>query len=106
LAELRQADLKTLVKTGQGAQLDWITRTGEPTVLGNPQIEVGFEANSSCVTCHSQAAIGKDTTGNIFFNEGRTVVGPTRPEFFRDGDTIFFPIDFLWSLQNAKRLQP
>ena len=106
LAELRQVDLKTLVKTGQGAQLDWITRTGEATVLGNPQIESGFETISSCVTCHSQASIGKDQQGNIFHNEFRTVVGPTKPELFKDGDTVFFPLDFLWSMSRASDFKP
>lgn len=37
IAELRQVDASTFAKTGQDAQLDWITRTGDATVLGNPQ---------------------------------------------------------------------
>lgn len=48
----------------RGTQVDFTTSTGRPTVLGNTQIEGGFQATSSCITCHSRASIGeKPATG-------------------------------------------
>jgi hypothetical protein len=106
IAELRQVDASTFAKTGQGAQLDWITRTGDATVLGNPQIEGGLASSSSCITCHSMASIAKDANGNVFHNSFDFVLGPTKSEFFKQQNVQFFPLDFLWSMQNARSFEP
>jgi hypothetical protein len=43
----------------RGTQVDFVTSTGRPTLLGNTQIEGTFQASSSCITCHSRASIGQ-----------------------------------------------
>lgn len=41
----------------RGAQIDFVTSTGVPTILSNPVIEATFQ-NSSCISCHSNASVG------------------------------------------------
>jgi hypothetical protein len=41
----------------KGSQVDFVTPTGVPTLLGNTVIEGGFVNTSSCITCHSRASI-------------------------------------------------
>lgn len=42
----------------RGTQVDFTDSRGNPTVLGNTQIEQGFQATSSCISCHANATIG------------------------------------------------
>ena len=41
----------------KGSQVDFVTATGLPTHLGNSVTENGFVNTSSCMTCHSRAAV-------------------------------------------------
>jgi hypothetical protein len=106
LSELVESSNGTLTPNGNGAQLDWITRTGDPTVIGNPHIEKGNEQKSSCITCHARASIGQDSNGIIALNTFRFVVGSQNPANFNVQGVVFYPLDFLWSLSNAKSYQP
>lgn len=55
----------------KGSQVDYVTATGIPTRLGNSITEDSFVKTSSCITCHSRAAVnsqGQRTTGAGFLN--------------------------------------
>jgi hypothetical protein len=52
----------------KGSQTDFITATGQPTLLGNSVTEDGFSNTSSCMTCHSRAAFNQ--FGRPFPNAG------------------------------------
>jgi len=47
----------------KGSQVDFTDSTGVPTRLGNSVTERGFVNTSSCITCHSRAAV--DATGAV-----------------------------------------
>ena len=49
----------------KGSQIDFITSTGLPTLLGNSVTEDHFSNTSSCMACHSRAAF--DAKGHQFF---------------------------------------
>lgn len=103
LGELAQSASGTaLTPTGSGAQIDWITRTGEATVIGNPHIESGFEKVSSCISCHARASIGLSGNGQIVYNNFPLTPGPVRSQEFSKNGVTYFPVDFLWSLRNAR----
>jgi len=40
----------------KGTQVDFVTATGVPTLLGNSVTEEGFTSTSSCMTCHARAS--------------------------------------------------
>lgn len=105
LSELVKGTDGKLTPNGAGAQLDWITRTGNPTAIGNPNIERGFEDKSSCITCHGHASIGSSSGQVAFSNDIPTVVGAINPADFKVGAVVFYPMDFLWSLRNAHHAQ-
>lgn len=105
IAELVQSG-NTLAPSGSGAQIDWITRTGDATVMGNPHIEQTFETTSSCITCHAHSSIGLNANGSISYNRFRLVVGAVKPEDFTVGGVTYYPLDFLWSLRQAKNFKP
>jgi hypothetical protein len=102
IAELTLGSNGKLVPSGNGAQTDWISRIGEATVLGNPNIEIGFEQQSSCITCHAHASIGRKTDGHLAYNRVALKVGSIDPKDLNANGTTFFPLDFLWSLRKAK----
>ena len=106
IAELIQTPSGRLVKGRQGAQIDWITRTGEPTVMGNPQIEKGFETKSSCITCHAHSSIGLTSDGALQYNNIPLDVGAVNPQNFQSDGVVYHPLDFLWSLRQAKNFRP
>jgi hypothetical protein len=101
VAELAQGPNGRLTPTGVGAQIDWITRVGEPTVMGNPHIEKKFEKQSSCITCHAHASIGRDSSGSLNYNGFPTKIGAVDPKDMDKNGVTFYPLDFLWSLRNA-----
>ena len=64
----------------KGTQVDFVTATGVPTLLGNSVTEDGFANTSSCISCHSRAAFnasGRGTTGAGFLNPPNPAVCPT-----------------------------
>lgn len=60
----------------RGTQVDFTDAMGNPTILGNTQLEGGEQATSSCIGCHARATIGDrmpDGTpdGTYFYPGGR-----------------------------------
>lgn len=107
----------------RGAQSEFTTPTGEPTLLANSQVEQGFQTTSSCITCHARAAIGPNVRRaanrpSIFQSQhGDEVIGSTgvleeslfvRKSFSNPvtGELQYLPLDFVWSLMRAKRSSP
>jgi hypothetical protein len=45
----------------KGTQVEFVTATGLPTLLGNSVTESGFSNTASCMTCHARASV--DATG-------------------------------------------
>lgn len=44
----------------KGTQVDFVTATGIPTIVGNSVTEAGFVNSASCMTCHARAAVTSD----------------------------------------------
>jgi hypothetical protein len=59
----------------RGTQIDFVTATGRPTLLGNTQIEGGFQASSSCISCHARATIGQ-RLDDLFAKDGQPLFRP------------------------------
>ncbi len=49
----------------KGTLVDFVSPTGEPSIVGNSITEAGFSDSSSCMTCHAQAAV--DGSGRMAF---------------------------------------
>jgi hypothetical protein len=67
----------------KGSQVDFVTATGVPTHLGNSVTEDGFADTSSCLSCHSRAAV--NSTGRFaspagFLDPPIPVVCPGGPQ--------------------------
>jgi hypothetical protein len=82
-----------------GTQTDFITTTGDPTLLSDSYIEADFR-RSSCISCHVKASRydkdGKNAgTGDI------PDIGSPNPSFYEDiaGNLKVLQFDFLYSLQ-------
>ncbi len=52
-----QQDAAWLSYRLKGTQVDFVSPTGMPTLLGNSVTEAGFVNSASCMTCHSRAAV-------------------------------------------------
>ncbi len=97
----------------RGSQIDFVTPHGDPTLLASSQIEDGFQATSSCMTCHARATIGPPGTGqwgqrlSVFRPDRQGHVGTPAPGwFFGNGATRprrFVQTDFVWALARARR---
>jgi hypothetical protein len=124
--------LKRLVREGgldpvwlnyrlKGVQLDFTDGAGRPTLLGDSQIEAGFLATSSCMTCHSRATIaptapvsgpGTQVPHNVgIFSptiNGQSLYGAPNPAWFRgpSGALGFLQLDFTWGLTGAQAADP
>jgi hypothetical protein len=67
----------------KGSQVDFVTATGLPVRLGNSVTEDGFVDTSSCMTCHSRAAVnarGRGTTSAGFLDPPIPAVCPGGPQ--------------------------
>lgn len=94
----------------RGTQVDFIDSRGSTTLLANSEPEEGFQATSSCITCHSRSTIGP--TGNdrldIFRPDGQSFNGSPDPNWFiiRDANSKqtgrYAQLDFVWSLFRAR----
>jgi hypothetical protein len=91
-----------------GTQTDFVTQTGSPTILSDAYIEFGF-TRSSCITCHSHAAIGagNDQSFALFpLGAPRNAVGIPELEMLdiliRQKRFVVVQKDFLFSLSRAK----
>jgi hypothetical protein len=94
----------------KGTQVAFTDTTGAPTLLGNSVTESGFVQGSSCLTCHSKAAVQADGTSLPsaeagVVNFGQNSVGqsdhgsPRSGWFYVDQDPIrriALQIDFVW----------
>ena len=49
----------------KGSQIDFITATGQTTLLGNSVTEDGFSNTSSCMTCHSRASFSANGAASM-----------------------------------------
>lgn len=112
----------------RGAQIDYVTSTGIPTILSNPVIEANFQV-SSCITCHSYATsafkpevpargtslpifaglTGVRNAGSQSLDVGppncRRFVTPSGqpltgacPSVFDKTEQVYLQTDFLWSI--------
>lgn len=91
----------------RGTQIDFIDTMGVPTLLANSQTESPFQKQSSCINCHSRAAINRDATDDPGFFP--PVLGSPNPDIFRDPITrqrTFMQLDFVWSLRRASPATP
>ena len=67
----------------KGTQIDFTSATGVPTHLGNSVTESGFVSTSSCMTCHSRAAVnaqGRDPFGGGFISPPNPAICPPTDE--------------------------
>lgn len=113
----------------RGTQVDFVDSIGRPTILGNSQIERGFQSTSSCISCHARASIGpkpdqefdtenpqnpNDVSRLAVFESTEPLsgaVGVPKAEWFIDTKTTpiarkFTQLDFVWSMFRARRRQP
>lgn len=95
-----------------GSQTEFTDLTGRPTLLANSVIENGFEAMSSCTTCHAMATIGSHTGPRANrLNFFPPQVGTPDPNWFTDERVNppvrrYIQLDFVWSLFRAQRKNP
>ncbi|WP_284277958.1 hypothetical protein [Bradyrhizobium liaoningense] len=103
----------------KGSQTDFLTATGLKTLLGNSVTEAGFADTSSCMTCHSRAAVdanGRGTTRAGFLSPPNLAVcpggqerpcspnGAPLPEWFWNNpgqpnqSLLALQTDFIWSI--------
>jgi len=94
---------------------------GAPQLLANSELESGMQRSSSCITCHSRAAIGvasgQPVRLPVFAASGESAGNPSqrrgfigRPDWLnrlagRNG-TRFQSLDFVWSMTKAQRASP
>lgn len=104
----------------KGSQIAFTDPTGRSTLLGNSITEAGFVATSSCITCHSRAAIGAPPQGqnnfptpanlSVFTPEsGQSYNGSPSPDWFwyptapfsvpaANPEPSHEQVEFLWQL--------
>ena len=106
-----------------GSQVDFVDADGQPTLLGNSEIEGGFMLSSSCITCHARATIGPPKPGTNRLSIFRRLPPPPAPPdtlashngppdplwYFSDPSKPetrkYLELDFVWSFLRAKRRQ-
>ena len=90
----------------KGSQVDFITTTGLPTLLGNSVTEDGFVSSSSCLTCHSRASVtsaGADAQDAGFVGNASPNGAPNPAWFWNNPGTPgqslkAFQTDFVWAI--------
>jgi hypothetical protein len=90
----------------KGSQVDFITTTGLPTLLGNSVTEDGFVSSSSCLTCHSRASVtsaGADAQDAGFVGNKSPNGAPDPAWFWNNPGTPSqslkaFQSDFVWAI--------
>jgi hypothetical protein len=97
----------------RGTLTRFVDTAQRPQLLANSELEAGLQNSSSCVTCHSRAALGvvADTAVRLpIFDAGaaerRGFVGLPRAAWFNPGGgagrPLFQQLDFVWSLAKAQ----
>jgi len=106
----------------RGTLTGYVDLEGRPELLANSELETGLQKTASCITCHSRASIGviagaparlpifdsrmNDAPADA--RQRRGFSGLPLSEWYRglrsDGHMrpIFQPLDFVWSLSQAK----
>ena len=92
-----------------GSQTDFTDATGRSTTLGNSEIEGAFMLTSSCITCHSKAAVLADGSFLPVFKSFNPIegdVGTPNPNWFfhPGGAKRALQLDFVWSFLEAHPL--
>lgn len=54
----------------RGSQIDYVDDLGQPVILGNSELETGFQTTASCMTCHGRSTIGPNINGSASFEFG------------------------------------
>lgn len=105
---LVSADLEGLARASfelLGTQTSWTDAFGRPVTLGNPHIEEGALARSSCMGCHSRASIGESgrlrVESRIGLPEPSWFLVDTGPDDEPHPAASYLPLDFVWSLARA-----
>ena len=105
----------------KGSQTNFVDATGRTTLLGNSVTENGFVQTSSCITCHSSAAV--NAQGQLHFSFAPTPPAPPVPDTLRSYNGVpdpawFFdlsqhppkmtalPMDFVWAIFKANSINP
>jgi len=104
-----------------GSQVDFMNAAGQPTVVGNSEIETTFMLTTSCITCHARATIGPPNPGinrlSVFRRQPPLPTPPDRlvsyngkPDplwYFADpanpATRKYLELDFVWSFSRAQR---
>ena len=96
----------------KGTMVTFTDASGRPNLLGSSVLEPNFEAQSSCMTCHTRASTSNNTTG---MSTGLGIVssitplgghiGAPDPNWFFSNSTppatsapVVYRTDFLWEL--------
>jgi hypothetical protein len=96
---------------------------GAPERLANSELESGMQSSSSCITCHSRAAIGvkdgqlerlatfdtREPASAADPLSRRGFLGAPQAAWFQpqgQGGTRFRPLDFVWSMTKAQHKSP
>jgi plastocyanin len=102
----------------RGVQLHFFDQFGNATELSNTLIEPLKSGPSSCITCHAKAAVSNrvnhTTAGFPFMIDALNadfVAGAPDPKLYRkdgkpDGEILYVPTDFLWSMAFRARNEP
>jgi hypothetical protein len=101
----------------RGVQTDFVDARGNITRLANSQPEHGFQATSSCMTCHSRATIGRlnglPKRLTIFKPDRSGYLGIPSPDWYSNrtldvesnqitSSLMFTQLDFVWALARAQ----
>jgi len=102
----------------RGTLTSFVDVEGRARLLANSELEAGLQRSASCITCHSRASIGQvdgqavrlpifDTSETTTAASGRRgYVGLPQARWFErcagGRGTAFQPLDFVWSLSQAK----
>ncbi|UNP29184.1 hypothetical protein [Lysobacter gummosus] len=80
-----------------GTQIDFVSPTGDPTVLSDHFIEFDFQ-RSSCITCHAMATTTTDRNDKDRPRQTLDLGVPNAATFKRGGKPFYVQTDFLWSM--------
>lgn len=92
----------------RGTETNFIDTIGQPNILSNPVIENGFQ-QSSCMTCHARASVGKTKVVNGKPQDQPNTLNPGDPQIGIPNEGLFgaapgqsasieyLQTDFIWS---------
>jgi hypothetical protein len=69
----------------RGTQVDYIDAAGRPVILGNSELETGFQPSASCMSCHARSTIGpmRNDAARFAFGPDAKAHPPSPPEPMR-----------------------